>query len=246
MNHDFEPATVVVFAKAPRKGEVKTRLAAELGDEQALRAYQCFVDDVAEMVGRLGTALAQPVSAVLAYTGDPDHQGFEAFREAGFDFVEQGEGDLGRRLTQVTEGCFESGAERLVIIGTDSPTLSSRHFLLALSALEENDVVVGPSFDGGYYLIGLRAAHTEVFSEIDWSTERVFGQTMRRCRQSSLLCEALEFWYDVDTFDDLKLLETHLFDYLRYREPEIASRTAEFITELGDRGVFTGPPTENG
>lgn len=244
MSQDLNAVTVVVFAKAPRQGRVKTRLAADLGDEQALRAYRCFVDDIAEMVGRLDTSIARPVSPVLAYTGDADHEGFDAFRAAGFDFVEQGAGGLGERLARVTEACFERGAEKLVIIGTDSPTLGPRHFLKALSALEEHDVVLGPSFDGGYYLIGLAAAHTAVFEDIDWSTEHVFGQTLRRCRASSLLCESLEFWYDVDTFDDLKLLKTHLFDYLRYREPEIASSTAEFIEELGDRGVFNRPPAD--
>lgn len=239
MSGQLQAVTVAVFAKAPRKGRVKTRLAAELGEERAVAAYRCFVADIVTMLSTLESELGCPVSTVLAYAGDREHEGFGAFRDAGLELMAQGEGDLGARLTRVTDACFERGAERLIIIGTDSPTLEPRHVAQALDTLDENDVALGPSFDGGYYLIGLSGAHTAVFEQIDWSTRRVFGQTVRRCRESSLLCEALEFWYDVDTFDDLKMLQTHLFDYLRYREPTIANRTAEFIEELGEAGVFS-------
>ncbi len=237
---DITPAAtrVVVFAKAPTPGRVKTRLAADLGDEAAAELYRCFMADIADMVAAFGAESAQSASAVLAYSGDADHEGFSPFRAAEFDFIDQGKGGLGERLTRVTTRCFDEGAERVLIIGTDSPTLSGRHLAGAVAALEAHDVVVGPSFDGGYYLIGLGGPHVAVFDEIDWSTARVFGQTMGRCRQSSLLCEVLEFWYDVDTFEDLQLLKTHLFDYLRYREPGIANRTAEFVSKLGGRGLL--------
>ncbi|QDG54517.1 glycosyltransferase [Persicimonas caeni] len=242
MSGQLHAVTVAVFAKAPRQGRVKTRLAADLGDERAVAAYECFLADIASMLSTLESELGCAVSTVLAYAGEPEHDGFDVFRDAGFAFMAQGEGDLGARLTRVTNGCFERGAERLLIIGTDSPTLGPQHFRQALDCLERSDVALGPSFDGGYYLIGLREAHTAVFEQIDWSTGRVFGQTVRRCRESSLLCEALEFWYDVDTFDDLKLLQTHLFDYLRYRKPTIANRTAEFIEKLVKEGIFRRRP----
>lgn len=230
--------SVVVFAKAPDAGRVKTRLAAELGDEVAVGLYRCFVADLAQMVARLADSLGAPVHPVLAYAGGADHEGFEPFRKGGFEFVAQGQGTLGERLSRVSRRCFDDGADQIVIIGTDSPTLGPRHVRGALAGLEDADVVVGPSFDGGYYLIGLGGAHVAVFDGIDWSTARVFGQTMRRCREASLLCEALEFWYDVDTFEDLQLLKTHLFDYLRNREPGIANRTAEFLSKLGGRGLL--------
>lgn len=234
----LEATAVVVFAKAPRAGRVKTRLAADLGDETAVELYECFMADVADSVAGLEARLDPPTSAVLAYAGDASNPGFEPFRRAGFSAVEQGAGGLGDRLARVSRLCFERGAQRLLIIGTDSPTLGPAQLAGALARLQHNDVVVGPSFDGGYYLIGLSGPHLSVFDEIDWSTRRVFGQTMRRCRASSLLCEALEFWYDVDTFDDLKLLKTHLFDYLRYREPDTARRTAELVSKLGEQGLL--------
>jgi rSAM/selenodomain-associated transferase 1 len=246
MSPQEQAVWVVVFAKAPEPGRVMTRLAADIGPESAVGLYRCFLADIAAQVGRLDTSLERPVRAVFAYAGDPDHPDFEPFRHAGFEFVSQGEGDLGDRLVRMTEKSFGDGASRLIIIGTDSPTLGPAHFRGALAALDDHDVVVGPSFDGGYYMIGLRAPHTTVFEGIDWSTPRVFGQTLRHCRASSLLCEALEFWYDVDTFDDLKMLETHLFDYLRYREPEIAKKTADFVANLGERGVLAHDVAETG
>jgi rSAM/selenodomain-associated transferase 1 len=229
-----EDVWVVVFAKAPEPGKVMTRLAADIGQENAVGLYRCFLADVAAQIGGLERELARPIHPVLAYAGDRAHPDFEPFRQAGFEFVEQQGRDLGDRLVRMTKESFASGADRLIIVGTDSPTLGASHFRDALDGLQDNDVVVGPSFDGGYYLIGLRGPHTAVFEGIDWSTARVFGQTLRHCRASSLLCQTLEFWYDVDTIDDLKMLETHLFDDLRYRESGVAKTTADFIATRQD------------
>ncbi|MFP4597833.1 MAG: TIGR04282 family arsenosugar biosynthesis glycosyltransferase [Persicimonas sp.] len=234
----IEDVAVVVFAKAPRAGRVKTRMGASIGEERATALYRCFLDDIAEQVGALADELDQPVSPLLAYAGDPQHEGFGGFRDAGFALIEQRGPDLGARLRSVVERCFAAAAKRVIIIGTDSPTLLQRHFRAALDALEHNDVVVGPSFDGGYYMIGLDAPHTSVFDNIEWSTPQVYGQTLRHARAAGLLCESLEFWYDADTIADLKLLKTHLFDYLRYRQPHVARRTAEFIEELDEQGVW--------
>ena len=110
---------------------------------------------------------------------------------------------------------FAQGVEQLLIIGSDSPTLAARHFEAAFDALDAGaDVVIGPSFDGGYYLIGFRAAHTGVFQDIDWSTREVLGQTLARANQEELDVALLEFWYDVDELEDLLLLRTHLRQHL--------------------------------
>jgi rSAM/selenodomain-associated transferase 1 len=237
MNH-VDETSIVVFAKAPVTGRVKTRLGAVIGEANATEIYQCFLEDTAETIAALADETERRVSPILAFSEEPMHPGFEPIKRAGFEFWEQGGGGLGERLIRVSRRCFESGAERVLIVGADSPTVSAAHFVRALDALQGRDAVIGPSFDGGYYLIGLSGAHLEIFRGIDWSTPRVFSQTMRRCRESSLLCEALEFWYDVDTFDDLKLLKTHLFDYLQYRGPNLAPRTAEFIKRLDETGVL--------
>lgn len=234
----LEPLTVVVFAKEPEPGEVKTRLADDIGEERAAALFECFLQDTAATVGALDGPLGRPVSAVLAYSGDPDAEGFAAFRERNFTFIEQQGDDLGERLAQVSRECFDRGAHQLIIVGTDSPTLGSGHFMKAVNAMGDHDVVVGPSFDGGYYMIGLDGPHPEIFEEIDWSTARVYEQTLQRCHASSLLCETLEFWYDVDTISDLKLLKTHLFEHLRHRQPKTANRTADCIAAMSEEGIF--------
>lgn len=218
--------SVAVFAKQARTGEVMTRLGAAIGDEEAADLYRAFLADIAETVGGLEDELDRPVHALCAYTGRADDPGFAPFDEKGFEFVEQTGEDLGARLRAVVDNHFARRDSPLLVIGADSPTLSARHFEQALSRLSGQEVVLGPSFDGGYYLIGLSGPHTAVFRDIDWSSRRVLGQTLRRCREASLLCETLEFWYDVDTIDDLKVLEMHLFDYLRHHQPSVAHHTA--------------------
>ncbi|MFW5967133.1 MAG: TIGR04282 family arsenosugar biosynthesis glycosyltransferase [Persicimonas sp.] len=233
VSESSDSVTVAVFAKQARAGEVMTRLGAAIGEEEAAELYRAFLADIAHTVGGLERELERPIRALCAYTGRMDDPGFAPFDEEGFEFIEQSGADLGARLSTIVEEHFSRRASPLLIIGADSPTLSARHFEQALDRLSERQVVLGPSFDGGYYLIGLDGPHTSVFREIDWSSRRVLGQTLRRCREASLLCETLEFWYDVDTIDDLKVLEMHLFDYLRHHQPSVARHTAERLRRQG-------------
>ena len=230
--------TIAVFAKEADAGDVKTRLGRDIGYERAARLYECFLEDIAETVSAFGAEGERDVSHLLAFAGAEGADAFEPFRTREFELVEQADGGLGERLTKVARDCFERGTTRLIIIGTDSPTLQNRHFDDALAALDSgSEVVLGPSFDGGYYLVGLGGPHTVIFDDIDWSTPRVLEQTLQRAHSADLLCDLLEFWYDVDTLDDLKRLRTHLFEFLRYRHPEVAPETAAFIDGL-TREVF--------
>lgn len=237
---NLQECTVVVFAKEARRGKVKTRLAESLGFEVATRLYRCFLQDTATLVCEFDNSMGRGISKVLAYDGAAEHAGFAPFRESDFVFMQQSGENLGVRLAEATRSCFSAGARRLLIIGADSPTLSPRHLGEAMRRLERADVVVGPSFDGGYYLIGLSGPHRAVFEDISWSTPGVFAQTMRRCRAAGLLCDSLEFWYDVDTNEDLKLLKSHLFEYLRHRQPSLAPQTSALLATLDEQGGF-GP-----
>lgn len=222
---EWAEISVVVFAKSPTPGRVKTRLAADVGAEEACAFYEAFLRDVATMVARALPRLGAPASAVLAYAGDGPG-GLECFAEAGFGATGQGGGGLGERLARVTARAFAGGARKVVIVGTDSPTLPPRLLADACVRLDDAAVVLGPSFDGGYYLVGLSEPAPTIFEGIDWSSREVLGQTLRRCRQANALSELLEFWYDVDDLDDLTLLHDHLFDYLRSRDPDVARHTA--------------------
>ena len=142
-------------------------------------------------------------------------------------------------MARLMRGRLEAGAERVVLLGSDSPTLPLGVIGRALDRLVAGvDVVLGPSFDGGYYLVGARARCDGIFEGIDWSTPRVLGQTLKRCEALGLGVELLEFWYDVDEAQDLRLLRTHLLGYLAVTSPSKHSETRSYLEALESRGSF--------
>ncbi len=229
---------VVVFAKPPIRGEVKTRLTGRLDEQGATELYRAFLEDLAARGSDFERSSDYAVTPMLAYKKAPTHPGFEPFRERDYVFVEQPGGHLGDKMHGVAERCFDSGAERVVIVGSDSPTLLDRHLGRAFATLQNRDVALGPSNDGGYYLMGLRNSPRTLFERIDWSTRSVLHQTLRRAREAGLECELLEFWYDIDNFDDLYRLRTHLLEYLAREDQTVAPRTAEMLRRLEAEGLF--------
>ena len=228
-----------MFAKAPVAGTVKTRLADAVGASEAAALYEGFIGDTAETI-----VAAAPGRAVLAYAGDRAHPGFDVPRRLGFEFVPQPAGDLGARLDGVF-GELAATSETVTVVGSDSPTLQPARLLEARERLAGHEVVVGPSFDGGYYLLGVRSRWFlqtsspeqihPLFRDVSWSTGDVLGQTLSRCRAMSCLCDLIGFWYDVDTIEDLDLLTTHLLDYLRYTGQDVAPRTTANVFARRDR-----------
>jgi rSAM/selenodomain-associated transferase 1 len=238
---------IIVFAKAALPGRVKTRLSPALIPEQAAALYRAFVEDIALTLTQLADESPRPLRRVLAFSGPDDDEICSSMRAKGFDVIEQGEGDLGARLRRVCAACFAEGAQRLVIVGTDSPTLHVEYLELAFELLGQKDVVWGPSFDGGYYLVGLRsggsaqgAPHEHIFEGIEWSTERVLSQSWRRAEAASLLCDLLGFWYDVDTIEDVEALKFHLLHYLAKQQPDLAPNTAAFLRKMEAVGDLNG------
>lgn len=229
---------VVMFAKAPVPGRVKTRLAASIGDVQAAAAHQAFIQDT------VGTVSQLPCLGVVAHAGDATHTAFDCAREAGFEFEEQPSGDLGDRMFGLLKSRLR-GARRVVFIGTDSPTLPAALIRRAFDQLEHVDIVIGPSFDGGYYLIGLKAPYQGPFVNIAWSTSSVFAQTIDRCVAARLTYAVLPFWYDVDELSDLELLNAHLTSYLRRVSPDACANTMAWLAGLKDASgaaLFQGHP----
>ncbi|MFB6374424.1 MAG: TIGR04282 family arsenosugar biosynthesis glycosyltransferase [Bradymonadaceae bacterium] len=237
--NDIAPNALVVFAKPPEPGEVKTRLTDRIDETTAARLYRAFLRDTAARVTAVAASLDEQVTPVLAYTGRPDHPTFEAFWDRDCVGVDQGGGDLGDKMNRVSRRCLEAGADRVLIVGSDSPTLLNRHYREAYRRLETTDVVLGPSFDGGYYLVGMTDPRPAIFEGIDWSTPSVLEQTVRRCRDNQLLCELIEFWYDIDTFEDLRRLKFHLLEYLAAGDQTVAPETAEMVRGL-DADGFPG------
>ena len=190
-------AALLVFAKAPRPGEVKTRLARSIGDAAAADVYRRmgrFVVDRLAGVGATVTVCYDPPGAgdeIRAWLGDaPDR------------YVAQPSGDLGQRMAHMFERAFEA-ADRVVVIGTDAPSVDAGTVHRALEALESADVVLGPATDGGYYLMGLRAPCPTLFQGISWSTDTVLRDTLARAREAGVRLTWLEVESDVDTADEL-------------------------------------------
>lgn len=223
-------AEVVIFAKAPVPGKVKTRLAATIGLELAAACHQGFIADT------VATVVESGLTGLIAHAGDESHHGFDCARAAGFEFQEQPSGDLGHRMFSLLDSRLKF-TERVVFIGTDSPTLPAEFMTRAVQMLDEADVVIGPSFDGGYYLIALKQAHPAPFEEISWSTDAVFSQTVERCLAASLTYAVLPFWYDVDHAEDLRFLIRHL-RHLDQIQPDSYRHTKALIGSLDSHALL--------
>ena len=186
-----------MFAKYWEAGHVKTRLAAGIGEAQAAEIYRLFV---ATLVERFATTAD---ARQLVYA--PLERAAEMKSAAGMHWqvVAQSDGDLGQRIHSFFEQSLAGGAERVVLIGSDSPTLPVEFVDDAFEMLRDHDLVLGPSHDGGYYLVGASARTPPIFTGVDWSTSRVLQQTLARAAAARLRHKLLPKWYDVDTRDDL-------------------------------------------
>ncbi len=193
-----------VFAKYWQPGQVKTRLAATVGGATAARIYQHGL----QLTLRRFSALADRRSVVVWPPGHDTE--WKSLLGASWALEFQTPGDLGERMRQFFQQAFERGSQRVVLIGSDSPTLPVDHIHQALAALESHDVVLGPSDDGGYYLIGMKQPLIELFENISWSSPQVWQQTLDAARRYHRRLASLPAWYDVDTVDQLPRLQQEL------------------------------------
>jgi uncharacterized protein len=204
-----ERSVLAVFGKRPEPGAVKTRLGEALGDEFAAQAHAAMLFDLLDLWSSEHT-IAPGGRRVLAYAPEDAGPWFDSRVSPAFALQPQADGDLGQRLHAFFAGEFEEGASRVVVIGSDSPTLDPTIVISAFLCLEGRDVVIGPSTDGGYYLVGCRAPVPPIFTDIDWSTPFVLDQTIDRLRDTGLSLSLLPPWYDVDTPEDWCFLGAHI------------------------------------
>jgi rSAM/selenodomain-associated transferase 1 len=197
-------AILGLFAKWPRAGHVKTRLASARSEAWAAGVAEALLRDAAKRLTQVDAR------RILVYSPPESVKDFAKLSQADFDLRSQGEGDLGQRLARFFHTAFAEGAQRVVVVGTDSPTLPVALVRTALDELLRADVVLGPATDGGYYLIGCARLAPTLFDEIPWSSAEVLAATVARVRQSALRLAMLPPWYDVDTLDDWHMLRGHL------------------------------------
>jgi hypothetical protein len=201
-------AAIVVMAKAPRSGEVKTRLSPPLSPGECAALAACFFADVT----MAAAALVPTLFVAYSPAGGRDVLASLLPSRVAARWLEQRGADLGERLAAATGEVFARGFGPIVVVGTDSPTLPPEHVAAAIRALEagEADVTLGPADDGGYYLVGLRRTAPRLFERVEWGTPRVYEQTARNARALSLRLAELPRWYDVDTPADLERLGREL------------------------------------
>ena len=190
---------LLVFARVPALGRVKSRLAAGVGQPAALAVYR-------ELLAITNTAIVEagvPATVWLADTATAMPTAAETHEWAAHAARCQPEGDLGARMTTAFATAFAAGAGRVAIIGTDCPGLRASHLHQAFAALETADVVLGPATDGGYYLLGLRQPQPELFQHKTWSTDSVLADTVADARRLGLRVALLPELRDVDDAQDL-------------------------------------------
>jgi uncharacterized protein len=217
---------LLVFVKAPIPGEVKTRLCPDLTQSQACDLYRAMTED---LVTRLD--LVEEIDVVLFH--DPPEARETISKWLGDDRVlcAQRKGDLGERMEHAFSWAFTRGYSRVLIVGSDAPTLDGAAADAARRALDDSDVVVGPSPDGGYSLIGLRGEHPGLFRDISWSTETVRTETMARAIQLGLSVRTLPSLPDVDTFEDLERLSREEGDRLLCLAPRTAALMGRILDD---------------
>ena len=195
----------VLFAKEPVPGAVKTRLQSLMSAADAARLYEAMLLDCATA---LHTTSAKTKVIAFAPVDAEDALRTLLTPIGVFEYVPQPDGDLGERMEGLMQWAFARGAERVVIVGSDSPSLPAAYIDEGLALLREKEVVLGPSTDGGYYLVGRRKGESRIFQDVAWSTGMVLRQTLERLGEQSL--GVLPPWYDVDTPAEAGFLKVHL------------------------------------
>src|SRR5262245_21947682 len=248
---------LAIMTKAPQAGRVKTRLVPPLTPEEAAELNKCFLRDRAIAISNAccrrpagdvnetqlrpqshasrSEAATERASGVAVYTPVGAESAYTDILPADFSLLPQRGDKFGERLYFAVKDLFKCGFDSVCLIDSDSPTVPAANFAEAVELLRtsEDRVVLGPSDDGGYYLIGVKKPYRHLFEQIDWSTERVFNQTMQRANEAGLEVKLLPTGYDVDDDASLRRLSNELLD--EERGDSVAPNTRKFLADLADQ-----------
>jgi len=219
---------LIIFAKAPIAGYVKTRLCPPLTPDEAASLHGSLVLDVLERCQSL-----RGIDCILAGAPTREHPFFAAMKTRfKIPVWEQAGDDLGARMAQTFQSALGSSYRSAIIIGTDIPGITAPLITIACKSLQDHDMVLGPTVDGGYYLIGLRAPAPELFENIPWSTDTVFSLTEEKAKAIGLSLKILPRLRDLDTEEDLQVFIEESKD----RKSQVfSSRTKNVLQELEKR-----------
>lgn len=191
--------TLIIFLKYPEAGKVKTRLAKDIGNNEAARIYSLMTLNIIESV-----VAPECYNTIIFY--DPPEKEQEIKNWVGkkeIQYAPQEGNTLGDRISNAFKVVFSSGIEKAVIIGTDCLDVSSDIINVAIHLLDETEVVLGPAEDGGYYILALNKYRPEIFQDIDWSTKHVLEQTVLKIVENKLTYHKLKTLKDIDTVEDI-------------------------------------------
>ena len=232
-----EVCALAVMTKAPRAGKVKTRLVPPLTPNEAAQVNRSFLRDVA---GAISAAIGETSREMAAlgvgvFTPPGAEAEYEDILPEDFFLIPQHGDHFGDRLIFAAEDLFKAGFASVCLINSDSPTVPAESFAQAVKLLRlpGDRIVLGPCDDGGYYLIGLKSLHRELFEQIDWSTERVLEQTRQRAAEIEIEVKLLPVGYDVDDRATLRRLCGELLG--ENSREDVAPHTRKFLREIVDR-----------
>ncbi|MFZ2634475.1 MAG: TIGR04282 family arsenosugar biosynthesis glycosyltransferase [Desulfosalsimonadaceae bacterium] len=222
MNPDS--SCVILFVKAPVPGQVKTRMARRLGASAAALLYRCFVNDLVRKID------AENLVLRIFYDPPDAEAAIKSWLGEERAYALQTGMDLGERMKQAFQQVFSAGIQRAVLVGSDLPDLPAEIVADALASLHNTPAVIGPSRDGGYYLIGFRADTftPAVFDGVPWSSNRVLPTTLERFAAAGLPIRQIPEWRDIDTQEDLLDLLASL-----KKHPENAPETFAYLRKIG-------------
>lgn len=231
---------LAIMAKAPRAGKVKTRLAPPLTLMQSAALNVCFLRDTAANIAEV--AVDGNAAGIICYTPLGDEGAFDGLFPADFRLIVQRGDGFGERLHCAAMDLLACGFAAVCLIDSDSPTMPHVALQQAVAELARpgDRVVIGASDDGGYYLIGLKAAHAAVFERITWSTGSVYAETLERAAEAGIDVVELPVWYDVDDGATLRVLAAELLQDAAPSFAQVkgydAQATRGFLQEMADGG----------
>jgi len=225
---------LVVMAKAPIPGQVKTRLTPGLSATEAAEIAGCFLRDRMTEMENLTEC-----DKALAYLPKSAWGIFQEYASRGYTLFSQTGRDLGERMENIFRGELQAGRPAVVVIGTDSPDLPRSVITRAFERLSDDsvDVVIGPAADGGYYLVGMKQDHPELFEDIPWGTGDVLLRTLGKAQDLGVETALLTEWNDIDTFQDLQRL-CDRYENTPTGDPRVGSHTMACLRALRRRGRF--------
>lgn len=197
---------LIIFVKSPLPGKVKTRLQPPLTPCEIVELYKSFIREIISKCGRL-----KGIDKFMGCSPTKENiflkQLTKTYKIGSFN---QRGNDLGEKIINAFRDYFKKGYSELVIIGSDSPTIPMDYIKKAFSELKNKDFVFGPCCDGGLYLVGAKGKITpEIFHNIPWDTSEVLNKTLEKLYSLNIRFSILPFWYDVDTIEDLRFVESH-------------------------------------